>query len=86
MQVLNGAGIAGIAAEVTSDLSESGYQTLEPGNYQPLLPQSRVWYAEGFEGEATELAVRFPDALVEVATADLEDADIWVVLGQSFEP
>jgi hypothetical protein len=59
---------------------------LEPGNYQPLLPQSRVWYSEGFEGEASELAARFPDALVEEASADLEDADVWVILGESYQP
>jgi len=84
--VLNGVGVAGLAFEVSSELDDLGYQTLEPGNYEPVLSQSRVWYAAGFEAEAFELAAEFPDALVEQASADLAiDADIVVVLGESYE-
>ncbi len=86
VQVLNGVGVAGLAFEVSSELDDLGYQTLEPGNYEPVLSQSRVWYAAGFEAEAFELAAEFPDALVEQASADLAiDADIVVVLGESYE-
>jgi len=86
VQVLNAVGVAGLAAEVSSRLDDLGYQTIEPGNYQPVLSQTRVWFFEGFEGEAFELAAQFPDALVEQASADLEvDADIVVVLGESYE-
>jgi hypothetical protein len=71
---------------VSSGLQELGYQTLEPGNYQPVQLQSLVLYAEGFEGEAFELAAEFPDAQVERAIAgDEEEADIVVILGESYE-
>ena len=84
--VLNGVGVAGLAAEVSSGLEELGYQTLEPGNYEPVLSQSLILYTEGFEVEAFELAAEFPDAQVE---RDIEGnevgADIVVVLGESYE-
>jgi hypothetical protein len=86
VRVLNGVGVAGLASEVSAGLEELGYQTLEPGNYEPALSQSRVWYTEGFEGEAFELAAEFPDAQVEQASGGAEeDADIVVVLGESYE-
>jgi hypothetical protein len=86
VQVLNAIGVAGLAGEVSEDLAALGYQTLTPGNYQPTLPQSRVWFASGFEGEAYVLASEFPDALVEEASPDLAvNADIVVVLGESYE-
>ena len=85
VRVLNGVGTAGLASDVSSALQELGYQILEPGNFQELA-QSRVWYIEGFEGEAIELALQFPDALVEPTGAGgEEEADIVVVLGQSYE-
>ncbi len=84
--VLNGVGVAGLAAEVSSGLEELGYQTLEPGNYEPVLSQSLILYTEGFEVEAFELAAEFPDAQVERDTAGNEEgADIVVVLGESYE-
>lgn len=83
--VLNAVGVAGLAAEVSADLEALGYEVLTPGNYSPGLAQSRLWYAEGFEGEAFVLAAEFPDALVERGSADLGvDADIVVVLGESY--
>ena len=84
--MLNGVGIAGLAAAVSAELEGLGYQMLEPGDYPPLLSQSRVWYAEGFEGEAFALAAEFPDALVEQMPADFgAEAEIVVVLGESYE-
>ena len=83
--VLNAEGTAGLAGQVSSLLQSLGYQTLEPSNYRPLLSQTRVWYAEGFEGEAFALAAEFPDALVEQMPADFGDAEIVVVLGESYE-
>ena len=84
--VLNGVGVAGLAGEVSSGLEELGYQTLEPGNYEPVLLQSLILYADGFEVEAFELAAEFPDAQVQRDTAGNEEgADIVVVLGESYE-
>ena len=83
--VLNGVGVAGLAAEVSTRLEELGYQTLEPGNYEPVLSQSLILYAAGFEAEAFELAAEFPDAQVQASSDADEDADIVVVLGESYE-
>ena len=83
--VLNGVGVVGLAAEVSSGLEELGYQTLEPGNYQPVLAQSLILYSEGFEAEAFELAAEFPDAEVQQASGNEDGADIVVVLGESYE-
>ena len=86
VRVLNGVGTAGLATAVSAELEGLGYQMLDPGDYSPALAQSRVWYAEGFEGEAFQLAAEFPDAQVEQANAELEaEADIVVVLGDSYE-
>jgi len=81
--VLNSVGTPGLAAAVNADLAELGYVTLTPDNYGPLVDQSRVWYREGFGGEALELASQFPDALVERNEFEAE-ADIIVVLGASY--
>lgn len=84
--VLNAVGVAGLAAEVSEDLSGVGYQVLTPSNYQPALAQSRIWYGPAFEAEAFELAgVAFPDALVEQNPELTADADIVVILGASYE-
>lgn len=86
VQVLNSVGIQGLGARVTAELGDLGYQTLIPANYPERLSQSRVWYVPGFEAEAAVLADEFPDALVEQASSNLvTDADIVVVLGESFE-
>ena len=86
VRVLNGVGTAGLAAAVSAELQGLGYQMLDPGDYSPTLDQSRVWYSEGFEGEAFELAAEFPDAQVEQANAEIDaEADIVVVLGESYE-
>lgn len=81
--VLNSVGTPGLAAAVAADLAGLGYVTLTPDNYGPLVDQSRVWYREGFGGEALELAAQFPDALVERNEFEAE-ADIIVVLGASY--
>ena len=84
--VLNAVGVGGLAAEVTDDLENLGYQVLTPSNYQPQLEQSRVWYGSSFEAEAFELAgIAFPDALVELNPDLTGDADIVVVLGSSYQ-
>ena len=86
VRVLNGVGTPGLAATVSAELQGLGYQMLDPGDYSPALAQSRVWYAEGFEGEAFELAAEFPDAQVEQANDELDaEADIVVVLGDSYD-
>jgi hypothetical protein len=83
--VLNSIGVTGLAGQISSRLSELGYETLSPDNYSPLLEQSRVWYLPGFEAEAFALAAEFPDALIEQNPDLAVEADIVVVLGDSYE-
>lgn len=83
--VLNAVGRSGIAATLTQQLAERGYQTLSPDNYQPPLEQSRVWYRPGFGAEALEVAAFVPDALIELNPDEQTEADVVVVLGASFE-
>lgn len=82
--VLNSTGRTGLAAGLTEFLRQFGYRLLEPTNYDTPLETSRVWYTEGFEAEANELALQaVPDAIVEPFTG-IAQADIVVVLGASY--
>ncbi|MGH8875142.1 MAG: LytR C-terminal domain-containing protein [Acidimicrobiia bacterium] len=84
--VLNSIGQDGLASQVGAELAVLGYQTIEPANYQPRLDQTRVFYNDGFEGEAHQLAISFPDALVEPSEEIFDTgADIVVVLGSSYQ-
>ncbi len=83
--VLNGTNRPLLAARVTEELAEAGYQTLEPDNAQGDFEVSRVWYAPGFGPEAGVLAARFPNGLVEPSPEAQPPADIVVVLGDSYE-
>ena len=71
---------------MTDRLSNAGYQTLPPGDYEPEQDPSRLWYREGFSAEANELLVFLPDALVEpLPDQELsEGADIVMVLGTGY--
>lgn len=83
--VLNSIGVTGLAGRVTEQLATLGYNTLEPDDYSPRLDQSLIWYKPTFGPEAIDLAANFPDALTEL-NADLDpDADIVVLLGDSYE-
>jgi hypothetical protein len=83
--VLNATNRPLLAARVTEELRQAGYQTLEPDNAQGDFEVSRVWYTPGFAGEAGVLAARFPDGLVEPTPEAQPPADIVVVLGDSYE-
>ncbi len=83
--VLNSTNRNGLAAGLTAFLAQFGYQLLEPTNYDTPLETSRVWYTEGYETEAIELALQaVPDAIVEPFEG-ITQANIVVVLGASFE-
>lgn len=84
VQVLNSTSKDGIAASLSTRLSDAGYQTVEAANYQPALDTSHIWYAPGLDREAAQLAAKFvPDAVVEEATVP-QDVDILIVLGSSY--
>lgn len=83
--VLNSLGVDGLATQVSNELADLGYTMLTPDNYSPLLERSRVWFLPGFEAEAFVLAAEFPDALIEENPDLAVEADIVVVLGESYE-
>jgi hypothetical protein len=83
--VLNSVGVDGLASQVTGQLSGLGYSMLPPDNYTPPLEVTRVWYVPGFEAEAFVLAAEFPDAQIEQNPDLAVDADVVVVLGESYE-
>lgn len=84
--VLNSLGVDGLANQVSNELADLGYAMLTPDDYSPLLERSRVWFLPGFEAEAFVLAAEFPDALIEENPDLAVEADIVVVLGDSYEP
>jgi hypothetical protein len=53
--VLNGSGVAGNAAAVSTKLGALGYKTLTPGNATGVTGTS-VYFKPGYEGEATAMA------------------------------
>ncbi|MEX0699575.1 MAG: LytR C-terminal domain-containing protein [Acidimicrobiia bacterium] len=83
--VLNSLGVDGLATQVSNELADLGYTMLTPDNYSPLLERSRVWFLPGFEAEAFVLAAELPDALIEENPDLAVEADIVVVLGDSYE-
>jgi hypothetical protein len=85
VQVLNAVGRAGIAATLTEALAAGGYQTLVPDNYPEAVETSKVWFREGFQAEALELARFVPDAEVELNDGIGTEADIVVILGPTYE-
>lgn len=85
--VYNSLTVAGAAGRLSQTLSDAGYQTLPPDDYDPELDPSRIWYREGFSAEANQLLEFVPDALVEPLPDDGvgEGADLVVVIGTGFE-
>lgn len=83
--VLNAVGRAGIAGTLTEALAAGGYQTLVPDNYPDAVETSKVWFREGFQAEALELARFVPDAEVELNDEIGPEADIVVILGPTYE-
>lgn len=83
--VLNAVGRAGIAGSLTDALNAAGYDTLAPDNYIGTLEVSKVWFSEGFNAEALELAQFVPDAEIELNPDVAAAADIVVVLGPTYQ-
>jgi hypothetical protein len=84
--VLNSLGLDGAAGRMTSDLAEAGYQTLTPGDYDPELNPSRIWYREGFAAEGAAMVEFIPGATVEPIPDESVQtgADVVMVLGTGY--
>ena len=87
--VANGSGVRGLGARTTDALKGVGYATLPPVDATGDVPRTSVMYAEGYQAEAREVAttisqpatIAVPLAAPPVATADLGDAKVVVILG-----
>lgn len=82
--VLNSVGTAGLAAEVSAELEELGYDVLEPDDYEPELERSQILFRDDFGPEAFELAAVVPDAEIAL-NPDPGEADIVVLIGSSYD-
>ncbi len=88
--VANGAGVRGLGAATTNALKNAGYTTLTPTDTTTSpIDRTAIQFAEGYEAEARELAglIGQPTTVVArlsappVAAADLEGANVVVILG-----
>lgn len=87
--VANGTSVAGAAGRTQDQLAAQGYNVLAAvQSTESGVEASVVFFAEGFEAEAAELAAQFdPVPVVQPLTDtppvdDLRGADVLVVLGQ----
>ncbi|HLU32309.1 MAG TPA: LytR C-terminal domain-containing protein [Acidimicrobiia bacterium] len=85
--VLNSIGVTGLAAEVSQQLADVGYQMGQADNYTPELSDTMIFHADGFAIEAVQLAESIPDGTV-ASDPELTSewgVDIVVVIGRSYQ-
>ena len=85
---LNGAGVKGVGATVTSQLKKVQYNVLSPDNTKAPVKASSVYYTAGYEGEAREVAKTLGLAASSVAalptpapSTNIRTANVVVVVG-----
>jgi hypothetical protein len=89
--VANGAGVRGLGSQTTTALRGAGYTNIAAPTDTTTSPidKTSIMYVEGYEAEARELAgvLSLPATVVTrlatppVATADIDDAKLLVILG-----
>lgn len=91
--VLNGSGIGGAAAANSTAIGEKGYQMGQPSDANANIDATAVYYAEGFQAEATQVAtVLGKEASVVAPMPDpvpgpgADAANVVVVLGADTSP
>lgn len=89
--VANGAGVRGLGASTTATLKNLGYATLTPVDATSAsIDKTAIHYAEGFEGEAREVASALsqpPGVLTRLNSppvASVGEAKVVVILGLDF--
>jgi hypothetical protein len=91
--VLNGGGPAGTASNGSQVVTNAGYQSVEPENAPQDVPQSIVYFIEGYQADAAAVATLLgfgadrvqplPDP-PPVPNGDLRGAQVLAVLGPDF--
>lgn len=93
--VLNASGPAGSAAETSQTIGAAGYKMGAPANANAgvTLTETAVYYADGFQAEATAVALLLgrTDAVVQpmptpVPGPGADSANVVVVLGKNTDP
>lgn len=89
--VANGSGVSGLAGRTTDELTALGYQTLPPGNVDAGATTTSVFYVDGGEAAAAEVATALglPATTVKplptpAPIPDIGTAVVLVVLGADF--
>ncbi|MGY1672462.1 LCP family protein [Geodermatophilus sp. SYSU D00710] len=84
VEVYNGSGTSGIAAEATADLEAAGFTVTATGNADSSdYEQTVIRHAAGDEALAATLAAQVPGALTEVSE-DVGSGTVQLVLGSDF--
>jgi LCP family protein required for cell wall assembly len=84
LTVLNGVGVAGLAAKAQQALEDAGFDVAETGNADSYdFPRTQVVYPAGLLEEAELLADALGGA---VLIPGAEDDDMTIVLGEDFDP
>ncbi len=91
--VLNGSGKVGVAASNSEAIGQKGYTMLPPGNAAANSSSTAVYYAEGYQAEAEDVAAalgKTADIVVAKPTTSLgpgsDTANVVVVLGADVSP
>ncbi len=92
--VLNGGGPAGAAGTSSTALAAANFTALEPGNTEPPVTTTTVYYVEGFQADAAVVAgtlgiTAVPQVLPPTPPAGTPAAgevEVVVVLGPDFTP
>jgi hypothetical protein len=93
--VLNGGGPTGTATNGTQLVANAGYATVGAANAPEDVPQSTIYYVEGYQADAAAVAalLGFPVERVvalpnppPVPNADLQGATVVAILGPDFQP
>jgi hypothetical protein len=94
--VLNGSGLVGVAQQATDILNGRGYTTIAPKNAPANVPATAVYYVEGYQADALQVAAALGAESTQVQPmpapgtnpaipADTQGANVVAVLGPDFQ-
>ncbi len=81
VQVLNGTGVAGQAADVSEALTEIGFEVGEPASLEERYTRTTVRFGEGAEARARLVARHITGGAALVPDAELDEGEVVLVTG-----